>query len=325
MAAQPSTSMKQAGVSRIVILGIVTGAVAWLPLVWLDPIPEGVPVSRLPVVSLGKSSEIEPNKSPPQNSGNLFDNRFGALRSDWEMKSPDALRQLGSRPADAETDAAGEIGASTNDADQDAGTAERMQPATLPTADGDEGIDATPVEAAPLADARRKEAASASKRPSKSASKVKLHQPARVVAANFDEPLTTPQLETDGEASIVEWMHELNDADPDVAQRAAGKLTAQGFTTDQLRLARQLTSADSGQRAKLAAQLPGAAGIDARLWLTWLLRDEATEVRLAALSVLATSTDPETLRRVIEIARQDRDPRVRQQVDQLDKVRRAAR
>ena len=39
-------------------------------------------------------------------------------------------------------------------------------------------------------------------------------------------------------------------------------------------------------------------GIDAHVWLVWLSRDENADVRLAALTVMATTSDPNVLRRI---------------------------
>ena len=52
-------------------------------------------------------------------------------------------------------------------------------------------------------------------------------------------------------------------------------------------------------------------------WLLRLTQDSDAEVRLAALTLLATTGDPTMLNRVQQIARQDRDPVVQRKIERL--------
>jgi len=63
--------------------------------------------------------------------------------------------------------------------------------------------------------------------------------------------------------------------------------------------------------------LPELRSIDAMPWLLRLTRDDEAEVRLAALTLLATTGDPTMLSRVQEIARQDHDPAVQRTIERL--------
>jgi hypothetical protein len=63
--------------------------------------------------------------------------------------------------------------------------------------------------------------------------------------------------------------------------------------------------------------LPELHSIDAMPWLLRLTQDENAEVRLAALTLLATTGDPTMLSRVQEIARQDRDPAVQRTIERV--------
>ena len=313
---------KNASVSRIVILGVLTGGVAWLPLLWFDPILEQTVSKPLPIAAVSAPSKTAAAAKDlaPQDARNLFDNRFDSLPGSWPAVATNGPNLRESSSADSR-------GADTPPAElsEHAVSASPARPAAIPTEANDEAAEIATSQAAPKTLAEKAAVSTAATHPKTSSSNTAIRQPQRVVAATFEEPLTVAPTGDDDETNTVQRMHELNDADPEVAERATQELSSRGFTEAHLRLARQLTSPDPSHRAQLAAQLPGAAGIDARLWLTWLLRDEATEVRLSALSVLATSTDPDTVRRITEIARQDRDPRVRQQVEQLEKMRRGVR
>ncbi len=292
---------------KIVFLGIATGAVAWTPLVLFEGTPPQVlPVKNLPAAreamasagaNLTKSaSDLASGGLPPSSP---FQSDNGALEpivnaglnehlSDEPMR-PDLVARE-SRPPE------------TNDC---RGETEPQLPAG-PATDvrlGEEGqLPPTNVVA----------------------SLVQLRQPERVAVANFESPVAGSSSASDDEAGTVRLMHDLGDANPSTAESALVELKARGFTDTHLQMARQLTSPDKAQRARLAAAIPGVAGIDARLWLTWLLRDEAAEVRVAALSVLATTGDPDSLWRVLEIARQDPEPQVRKLVEQIGRSRRVA-
>ena len=71
------------------------------------------------------------------------------------------------------------------------------------------------------------------------------------------------------------------------------------------------------ERRQLAMALPSIAGIDARAWLWWLLKDEDADVRLTAATLLATTTDVRLLRELWQVARQDDDPRIRRLAEKL--------
>ena len=112
-------------------------------------------------------------------------------------------------------------------------------------------------------------------------------------------------------------MHALHSGDLALRARAEEELERQGFDALHLELARQLTDPDPRVRRELAESLPAMPGIDAHVWLVWLSRDEHADVRLAAMTVMATSSDPNVLRRIEQMARSDADPRVQRQGERL--------
>jgi hypothetical protein len=126
----------------------------------------------------------------------------------------------------------------------------------------------------------------------------------------------------DDEALTVRWMHQLQSTDKTAVQRAENELRQRGFGEFQVELARRLTHENPVVRRQLAESVPSMPQIDRKVWLIWLSRDEDADVRLIALSIMATSGDPELMKRVEQIARQDSDPRIQRQADKLQNPRR---
>jgi len=94
------------------------------------------------------------------------------------------------------------------------------------------------------------------------------------------------------------------------------------FGARELALAKCLSDPRPEVRRKLAETLPSMAGVDAGMWLRWLGRDENPDVRLAAVSVMATTRDPALLRQVEQMAAGDPDPRVRRAAERVAQQRR---
>jgi hypothetical protein len=121
----------------------------------------------------------------------------------------------------------------------------------------------------------------------------------------------------DDDAHVSAWMHQLHSPDKMMVERAETHLAEAGFGPSQLDLARRLTSPDPAVREQLADILPQVPGIDAKTWLVWLSRDPRADVRLAAISVMATIDDPILLKRIREMARSDPDHRIQEQGQRL--------
>ncbi len=122
---------------------------------------------------------------------------------------------------------------------------------------------------------------------------------------------------------VLDLMRRLHDDDQAAAGAARGELARRGFGARELELARRLTDPRPEVRRELAEVLAGLAGVDAVVWLRWLSRDQDADVRLAAVTVMATTGDPALLREIEEIARQDPHPRVREAAVRLADRRRA--
>ena len=118
-------------------------------------------------------------------------------------------------------------------------------------------------------------------------------------------------------ADTVDLMRRLQSSNPSVVAETRAELIRRGFSEILLDLARRLFDPDPEVRKQLARRLPELHSIDALPWLLRLTRDSDSEVRLLALTLLATTGDPTMLSRVQEIAREDPDPGVQRQIDHL--------
>ncbi len=109
----------------------------------------------------------------------------------------------------------------------------------------------------------------------------------------------------------------LRDGDPQANDAAEFELQRRGFRPSHLELARRLADPNPEVRRLWVEQVPRLTSIDPRPWLWWLATDSDAEVRLTALSLLATTNDLATHRQLIEAARIDGDPRIRELGDRL--------
>ncbi|HYW81545.1 MAG TPA: HEAT repeat domain-containing protein [Thermoguttaceae bacterium] len=124
-------------------------------------------------------------------------------------------------------------------------------------------------------------------------------------------------------AETIVLMRQLHAEDSQAVADAQAELIRRGFTSLHLDLARRLFDPDPRVREDLVRMLPSLQDIDAVPWLLQLCRDADAEVRLRAITLLATSGAPRLVEQVERIARADSDPRIRQQVERLTQQRRA--
>jgi hypothetical protein len=88
------------------------------------------------------------------------------------------------------------------------------------------------------------------------------------------------------------------------------ELTRRGFGRLSARLVRQLFSDDPAERLRLVDDILTQPGVDARPWLILLADDSAADVRLLAVTIMATSDDPTLIEKAWQVAIHDRDPRI---------------
>ena len=119
----------------------------------------------------------------------------------------------------------------------------------------------------------------------------------------------------------VELIRGLNSENDARAEAAEAELIGRGFTEAQLELARKLYDPDAAVRKKLVQELPGLQGVDTVPWLMELCRDADAEVRLGAIALLATSSDPAVLDEVERIAGRDVDSGIRRIADRIGQQR----
>jgi hypothetical protein len=308
---------KPPSVVKVVLWGILTGLAVWQPIVWWDLLPPQAPIGEPMAADDGGGLVNSPAQSwegRPKFPIRVFDD-------------PPLIASKPSLPKDAATPKAATPGVRSEPTNHSGSSSPQdLQIPALQSIDPD----AAPLKLEPPSlPAASHGNHSASVRggagmPTGQAS-LRLQQPQPVAVVNYETPVFETTVASDDESGTLRLMHELNDMSEEIAAAAREALMQRGFQENHLQLAKQFTSNDATKRARLAAQLPTVSGIDARLWLTWLMRDEVADVRLAALSVLATGSDPETLSRVITIGRQDSDARIRAQAEQLDKARRVVR
>jgi len=117
--------------------------------------------------------------------------------------------------------------------------------------------------------------------------------------------------------STIELMQRLQAVDKQQVDHARDELERRGFSEFHFDLARRLFAPDPHVRIQLARSLPTLQNVNAEPWLLCLCEDENADVRLAALTLLATTGDPILLERVERIARADPDPRIQRRAEQI--------
>lgn len=104
---------------------------------------------------------------------------------------------------------------------------------------------------------------------------------------------------------------------PQEAAEARNELAGRGMGARQLELLDRLRDPNPSVRRELAQSLPAERGIDVSAWLLILADDPSGDVRLAALSLLATAGNPDLRERVLQRSATDADSRVRRLAQQL--------
>jgi hypothetical protein len=113
------------------------------------------------------------------------------------------------------------------------------------------------------------------------------------------------------ELETIDLMQSLDAEDQPTRIGARAELVRRGFASEHVEMARRMCDPNPEVRRQLVGQLPGVPGLNATPWLMHLAGDASAEVRLAAISLLATCDDPQLLDRIGAMARQDPDPRIR--------------
>jgi hypothetical protein len=96
-------------------------------------------------------------------------------------------------------------------------------------------------------------------------------------------------METFDDSSIIHWLGSPHQV---LREKAKLELIRRGYGGGQIALATQIASGDVAARKGLVDAIARSESMDPRPWLLFLLDDESREVKLRAISVLATMNDP---------------------------------
>ncbi len=88
------------------------------------------------------------------------------------------------------------------------------------------------------------------------------------------------------------------------------ELSQRGFRRPSKRIVQKFFSSRSQDRLQLVEDVLTARGVDARPWLMLLAEDVDADVRLAAVTIMATSNDATLVEKAWQTAIRDRDPRI---------------
>lgn len=103
----------------------------------------------------------------------------------------------------------------------------------------------------------------------------------------------------------------LQSADAELVAQAVAQFRRQGLDEAEIKVLRGAVDADPAARRRAVTLLPRLAHLDPTPWLEWLATDDDGEVRLAALTTLATAADEETLRRLRTLWMNEPDASIR--------------
>ncbi len=112
-------------------------------------------------------------------------------------------------------------------------------------------------------------------------------------------------------------MRQLHSTDHYTVMEALNALRRRGYQRHHIELARRLTDPSPDVRKSLAESLPSIPGLDALPWLRALARDEDQEVRVLALTILATATNPSVKVWLNEAIQRETDARIRQRLQRM--------
>jgi hypothetical protein len=126
----------------------------------------------------------------------------------------------------------------------------------------------------------------------------------------------TPAAET--RVLFEQWLEATINDRPDIEE----ELVARGFVRPPMRLVKQYLSDDLATRLRIVDRVLTEPGVDARPWMMLLAEDEDPDVRLSAITAMATSDDKVLIEKAWQVAIRDRDPRIADLAGRLRERRR---
>lgn len=119
--------------------------------------------------------------------------------------------------------------------------------------------------------------------------------------------LTDAPFETYSTRSVIAWLRSVQ---PKLRDIARSELIRRGFGEPELELAARMADPDIRVRLGLLNDLSQRGDIDPRPWLLWMAEDAERDVRLRALTSLATMQDPNVHEKLRERLQHESDPAV---------------
>ena len=107
----------------------------------------------------------------------------------------------------------------------------------------------------------------------------------------------------------------------DVRDQAVNELVKRGLTNEEIRVANQLASPLTEVRLGLLESILNRTDLDPRPWLLWLAEDPQREVRMRAVTTLATMNDPSIRQSLQQRLAQEHDPTVIAHIKRVVAVR----
>ena len=143
----------------------------------------------------------------------------------------------------------------------------------------------------------------------------------KIVASPVQPIAVDPWANIDSRALLERWLVANGAAKSQIAR----ELQRRGFGSLRADLVRLATSDETNGRIELLHDLLNLRGAGTKAWLLLFADDANAEVRFAAVTVMATSSDAELLEKAWQVALHDRDPRIASLVDRLRERRGSTR
>jgi hypothetical protein len=118
--------------------------------------------------------------------------------------------------------------------------------------------------------------------------------------------IDTPLASVDSRKLLQRWLL----ADGDNSLRIEQELARRGFKRLSRRIVQRLFSSRPAERLQFVDDVLAEPGLDARPWLDLLAEDRDADLRLAAVTIMATSNDAVLMEKAFQAAIHDRDPRI---------------